>query len=174
MILFVISYCQKLSTSRKSVAAEAPCLWWPSAQLAALVPHFLLTKWWARFKITKIDGKFYSKKKNRIFKDLYKISFNFETDSKEKSMRMIMIANIMFLRKPVLSLQNLEFLVLSVWSMFIPESFTLRLSEVRVLKIVVNLTLVKYVSVYINRASKMKFFCCQGIFLHNFWFQKWL
>ena len=76
------------------------------------------------------------------------MSFNFETDLKEKSMRMIMIANIMFLRKPVLLLQNLEFLVLLVWSMFIPESFTQRLSEVRVLKIIVNLTLVKYVLVY--------------------------
>ena len=102
------------------------------------------------------------------------MSFKFETDSKEKSMRMIMIANIMSLRKPVLSLRNLEFPVLSVWSMFIPESFTLRLSEVRVLKIVVNLTLVKYVSVYINRASKMKFFWGQGIFFHAFSFQKWV
>ena len=52
---------------------------------------------------------------------------------------MIMIANIMFLRKPVLSLPNLEFPVLLVWSMFIPESFTLRLSEVCIQKIVANL-----------------------------------
>ena len=100
---------------------------------------FFTYKMMGTFQNNKIYGKFYSNE-NLIFKDFFKISFNFETDSKEKSMRMIMTANIMFLRKPVLLLQNLEFLVLSVWSMFIPESFTLRLSEVRVLKIVVNLT----------------------------------
>ena len=31
-----------------------------------------------------------------------------------------------------------------------------------------------FLLVYKNRASKMKFFWCQGIFLHDFRFQKWL
>ena len=35
------------------------------------------------------------------------------------------------------------------------------------------LTLVKYVLVYKNRASKKKFFGAKE-FLHDFWFQEWL